>query len=151
MKKLRKYKNYPETYDEALKLLCDAMIILDCKTLKEYEEKNRFGDFPSFYYLKKHFSIKMSEVTKIIHPERAKYELLFPTRKSLVELVGKYFKDTEDTLSIVNFDSWYGRDISKYIMKAFGLTWNQFKLFMVSVYPAYEYKIINNSRGGRIL
>ena len=140
---------YPETYDEALNLLCNAMKELNCKNRKEYISRNKF--YPSLGFFSSKFSIKMSDVIKVINPSKAKYELIFPTKQSLVKLVGKYLKETDDTLSIVNFDSWFERDISKYILKVFNMTWNQFKLYMLSIYPKYEDRIVRNSRGGLIL
>ncbi len=51
----------------------------------------------------------------------------------LIKLALKYLKeDKEESLSIVNFNSWYGREISGYIIKKFK-SWNSFKKEVIQV------------------
>ena len=144
-------KHYPTTYETAFQLFCDAMSILGCKTKDEYIEKRKGTSFPTYDFFRNKFSIKIYEVIKIVYPERAKYELIYPTKKDLMKEVYRFFKETDYTLSIVNFDAWYERDLSKFIMKTFNMSWKEFKVYTLSIFPIFEDRIINNSLGRRIM
>ena len=71
--------------------------------------------------------------------------------KSRLPKIYRFFKETDYTLSIVNFDAWYERDLSKFIMKTFNMSWKEFKVYTLSIFPIFEDRIINNSLGRRIM
>lgn len=101
---------------------------LGCKSSTEYDifNKKRGLPYPNRSEFLKNYKITFSEVKKELNIPVSNFKYLNLTEEQIIKLTLLFLEETDYTLSMVNFDAWYGRDISQYISKKFK-SWNIFK------------------------
>lgn len=148
-------KIHPKNKEDALHLYIKAIKEFKCDTIKNYRKKNkkRHPDvkYPDPDFFREKFNIRFKEAYSLLPKKIIKFEHIFPTRQSVMKMIFDFFKETDYTLSIINLEAWYERDVTDFIMKSFGMSWKEFKIYTLSIFPVFEDRIINNSLGRRIM
>ena len=114
--------------DRAFEIYCAIVSDLGCKNTSEYEIRNseRGFPYPPRTVFNQDYGIKFSEVQKKLKLKVYQHKNFGYTKKDLLNLGLSFLKNNIENLSMVEFDSWFGRDITKYTSSMFG-SWNNFK------------------------
>ena len=128
-----KYKNKKEldsmTPKEVKELCIKAIKEYDVSSEGKYNKVNNENNkkYPHSRVLQKRMKLSFHDIFKELGIEETHFKNVFPDDLSLFNLVDEYIKDTKDKeLRILNFNCWYVREITPFIIKKFK-TWNNFK------------------------